>query len=128
MHLRLVNAADAAQPRRILMTDTQPKTSDRQTQNGGLYIEWIVSRPIRPFTRKRDGSIGSIIELRDPAMLGNSVTIFADGEPGALEKVPVHTLVKLRLDEVSGGSNGRRGELTGSAERSVIDAAFKGIS
>jgi hypothetical protein len=89
---------------------------------GGVHVEWIVSQPAREYTSKADGATRTVVELRDPSRLGNSITLFLDGPAGDLAKVAANATVRLRLEEVRPGRG--RGELVGSANREDVDAAF----
>ena len=91
---------------------------------GGITVSWILAQPVRGYVAKSDGQPRTIIELRDPARLGNSITLVCDGEVGKLESVPAHKVITLQLDEVRGGRS--RGELVGSASREAIEHALLG--
>lgn len=102
-------------------TTAEPKaTTDALA--GGITITWILGRKVHSYVGKKDGKTRTIVELRDPACLGNSITLFLDGDSGALESVKVHTSITLRLDELRAGNS--PGALTGSVAREVVEAAF----
>jgi hypothetical protein len=93
---------------------------------GGLVVSWVLGQPVRGYVSKKTSTPGTIVELRDPARLGNSLTVFLDGEPGALASIAPNTLVTLRLESVSAGR--RYGELTGRASRVAVEAAFGAVA
>ena len=98
-------------------------TSVSKTPNaGGVLVTWLLASPIRSFTSKTTGEERTVVELRDPAALGNSLVLFLDGAPGALADVPTNTLVALRVDSVRSGRG--RGELVGTVARADVEAAF----
>jgi hypothetical protein len=83
---------------------------------------WLVAAPPRDFTSKKSGALLTIVELRNPQNLGNSVVFFADGAVGRLASVPAGQVVSVPADEVAGGRN--RGELTGRITRPALEAAL----
>lgn len=90
---------------------------------GGLTVNgWLLAASPREFVSKRSGEPMTIVELRDPRRLGNSVVIFLDGNAGVLASAEPSRPVTVTLDEVSGGRN--RGELTGRVAREALVAAL----
>lgn len=89
---------------------------------GGIHFSWLLAAPVRSFVSKASGATRTVVELRDPARLGNSLVLFLDGEAGPLANVPANTRVTLRVDEVRSGSH--RGELIGSVSREAVMEAF----
>ena len=97
--------------------------SQRQVAtDGGLTVSWLLAAPVRSFVSKTSGQTCTVVELRDPARLGNSLVLFLDGESGPLAQVSPNTLLTLRVTEVRSGSG--RGELIGTATRESVEAAF----
>jgi hypothetical protein len=90
---------------------------------GGVTVNgWLLSAPPREFVSKRSGQPMTLVELRDPQRLGNSLVIFLDGEAGVLSSAVPPRPVTLTLDELSGGRG--RGELTGRVGREALVAAL----
>jgi len=89
---------------------------------GGVTFTWLLGGPVSSFVSKATGEPKTVIELRDPARLRNSLVLFLDGEPGELERIKPHTTVTLRVDEVRKGSG--RGELIGEVNREAVETAF----
>jgi hypothetical protein len=98
-----------------------PQKKTVEAELGGVFVAWILSQPVRSYESKKDGQPKTVVELRDPARLGNSITVFLDGEAGPLAHTSTNALVKVRFDEVRPGQG--RGELVGTVERAVLEAA-----
>jgi hypothetical protein len=94
-------------------------------RGGVTFNSWVLAGSPREFTSKSTGTAMTLVELRDPERLGNSLVLFADGPLGKLAAVRPSTPVTLRVDEVRGGRH--RGELSGSVARVVLEAAL-GVS
>lgn len=90
---------------------------------GGLTLNgWLLAAPIRSFASKRTGKPVTVIELRDPAALAHSCTIFLPGEADDLSKAAPSTAVDLVLTSARAGK--ANNELIGSADRAAVRAAF----
>ena len=90
---------------------------------GGLTLNgWLLAAPIRSFTSKRTGKPVTVIELRDPAALSHSCTIFLPGEADELSQAAPSTAVDLVLTSARAGK--ANNELIGSAARTAVQAAF----
>ncbi|MBX6369891.1 MAG: hypothetical protein IRZ04_18060 [Rhodospirillales bacterium] len=89
---------------------------------GGVVVNWLLAAPARTFTSKTTGEPKTVIELRDPSRLSNSLVVFLDGSAGTLGAVQPRTPIALRLDEVRAGRG--RGELIGVVAREAVEAAF----
>lgn len=95
----------------------------RSTQ-GGLTIEqWVLAADPREFVSKSSGQPMTVLELRDPARLGNSVVLFLDGPVGSLAGGSPRTPITLHLEEVRSGRG--RGELIGRAAREVVEKSLR---
>lgn len=98
-------------------------TEEKQMQTqGGVIVMWLLAAPVRSFKSKSSGETKTVVELRDPIRLSNSLTVFLDGDAGELEKVAPRSMITLRVDEVRPGRG--RGELIGSVSREAVEAAF----
>lgn len=100
----------------------QPAQTPKKPSGGVEFIGWVLGGPASSFVSKATGEPKSVIELRDPSRLRNSLVIFLDGEPGALAQVEANTVVTLRVDEVRKGAS--RGELIADVGREAVEAAF----
>jgi hypothetical protein len=99
-------------------------TTDNPHTLGGFTLSWLLAAPARSFTSKTTGTSKTVIELRDPQRLAQSLTVFLDGEAGPkLEAVPPRSLITLHVEEVRSGRG--RGELIASVERAAVEAAFE---
>jgi hypothetical protein len=99
---------------------SQPSTAPL----GGLTVSWFLASPARSFTSKASGARRTVIELRDPQRLSQSLTVFLDGEVGpVLQGVPARSVVTLHVEEVRSGRG--RGELIATVARPAVEAAFQ---
>ena len=89
---------------------------------GGVTVTWALAAEPRSFTSKTTQQPMTVVELRDPVRLGNSIVLFLDGQAEKLGTVPPGTEVTLHLEEVRAGRG--RGELVGRASREDVEAAF----
>lgn len=96
--------------------------SVKQALAGGLTVRWLLAAPVRSFDSKKDGNRRTVIELRDPTRLGNSLVVFLDGDAGELASVQPSTAVTLHVQEVRSGQN--RGELVATTSREAVERAF----
>jgi hypothetical protein len=94
----------------------------RSPVRGGLTVAWLLAAPVRSFDSKKDGNRRTVIELRDPTRLGNSLVVFLDGDAGKLASVQPSTVVTLHVEEVRSGQG--RGELVATATREAVERAF----
>lgn len=94
----------------------------RSAMRGGVTVSWLLAAPVRSFDSKRDGRRRTVVELRDPSRLGNSLVVFLDGDADKLEAVQPGALVTLHVEEVRSGQG--RGELIGTASREAVERAF----
>jgi hypothetical protein len=66
------------------------KSSTSNTENprvyGGMTLAWLLGEEPRAVTTKT-GDVRTVIELRDPKRLSNSITIWLDGDAKAFEHV-----------------------------------------
>lgn len=98
-------------------------TNPKQPVVGGLTLTWYLADQPRTVQTKA-GKEMTVLELRDPRRLANSLILWLDGPAtGVLEQVPPNTLVSLHVESVRSGR--ARGELIGQvASREVVEAAF----
>jgi hypothetical protein len=104
------------------MTTQEDKKTEKK---GGLTVAWLLAAPVRSFTSKTSGKVKTVVELRDPARLGNSLVVFLDGEAAGLARVEPGTVGTLHVEEVRSGQG--RGELLATASREDVERAF-GVS
>lgn len=105
------------------MTNSKGSTTNSNVQNpvGGLVVNWLLGDD--PTTIKtKSGEVRTVIELRDPARLSRSITIWLDGEGDALNGVRPGSLIAIHLQGVRSG--GGRGELVAEVDRQRVEAAF----
>lgn len=88
---------------------------------GGLHLAWLLADDVRTI-RTKDGNERTVVELRDPRRLSQSLVVWLDGPAGALASAVPGTLVQLHVDAARPGRG--RGELIGQVERSAVEAAF----
>ena len=69
-------------------------------QVGGLSVTWYLGDDPNTFTNKA-GEVKTVVELRDPALLANSITIWLDGDGSKLAGVGPGTLVSIHLTSLS---------------------------
>jgi len=104
------------------MTTQESKNTNKK---GGLTVEWLLAAPVRSFVSKTSGKTKTVVELRDPTRLGNSLVVFLDGEAAGLARIEPSTIGTLHVEEVRSGQG--RGELIGTATRKDVEQAF-GVS
>lgn len=90
------------------------------TTAGGVHIAWLLADEPRTVTTKNGER--TVMELRDPRRLSQSLVLWLDGPAGALAEVPPGQLVQLQLESVRGGRS--RGELVGNVRRESVEAAI----
>lgn len=88
---------------------------------GGLHIAWLLADDPRTITTK-DGSKRTVVELRDPRRLSQSLILWLDGPAGPLVGAQPGLMVQLHVESIRAGRS--RGELVGNADRSAVEAAF----
>jgi hypothetical protein len=88
---------------------------------GGLAMTWLLGDEPRTITTKA-GEKRTVVELRDPRRLSNSLVIWLDGEAEDLPKLAPGAAVSLHVQSVRGGR--ARGELVASVSRAVVSAAL----
>lgn len=88
---------------------------------GGLHLAWLLADDPRTITTK-DGSQRTVVELRDPRRLSQSLVIWLDGEVGHLANLQPGALVQLHVESVRSGRS--RGELVANVSREAVEAAF----
>jgi hypothetical protein len=88
---------------------------------GGFLITWILADTPRSITT-RDGSEKTIIELRDPTRLAQSITVWLDGSAGVLADVQPGAAISLHVPMLRAGK--ARGELVASVDRAAVERAF----
>lgn len=93
-----------------------------QPQLGGLSLTWYLADEPRAITTK-DGKDMTVLELRDPRRLANSLVIWLDGLMSPpLQQVLPNTLISVHVESVRSGR--ARGELVARASREAVEAAF----
>jgi hypothetical protein len=101
---------------------TQTKTHNPAMQQlGGLHLAWLLADDPRTITTK-EGAKRTVVELRDPRRLSQSLVLWLDGEVGNLAGLQPGTLVQLHVESVRSGRS--RGELVGNVQRAAVEAAF----
>lgn len=102
---------------------SQLKTPPNQSAAvlGGLHIAWLLADDPRTITTK-DGTQRTVVELRDPRRLSQSLVLWLDGPCGPLAGTQPGTMIQLHVDSVRAGRS--RGELVGNIERAAVEAAF----
>lgn len=90
-------------------------------QVGGLSVTWYLGDEPNTFTNKA-GEVKTVVELRDPARLANSITIWLDGDGSKLAGVVPGTLVSIHLTSVRSGRG--RSELVANVEPATVEEAF----
>lgn len=103
------------------MSQTKTPTHSQPPMLGGLHIAWLLADDVRTINTK-DGAERTVVELRDPRRLSQSLVLWLDGPAGALERVAPGTLVQLHVAAVRPGRG--RGELVGQVDRAAVEAAF----
>jgi hypothetical protein len=88
---------------------------------GGLHLAWLLADDPRTITTK-DGAKRTVVELRDPRRLSQSLVLWLGGEVGSLAGVQPGALIQLHVEKVRAGRS--RGELVGEVRREVVEAAF----
>lgn len=88
---------------------------------GGLTLTWLLGDDPRTITTKA-GDKRTVVELRDPARLSQSLVIWLDGEAESLPKLSTGTPISLHVDSVRSGR--ARGELVASVARQALESAF----
>jgi hypothetical protein len=88
---------------------------------GGVSLTWLLADEPRTITTKT-GEKRTVLELRDPRRLGNSLVVWLDGEADDLPQVAPGAAVTLHVQSVRGGR--ARGELVASVSRAVVSAAL----
>jgi hypothetical protein len=96
-------------------------TVARQALTGGLTVTWILGDDPRTITTK-EGEKRTVLELRDPRRLSNSLVIWLDGEAESLPTIAPGTLVTVHVQSVRSGR--ARGELVGSTTREAVEKAL----
>jgi hypothetical protein len=104
-------------------TPTAPTTeaAARPALSGGLSVTWILGDDPRTITTK-EGEKRTVLELRDPRRLSNSLVIWLDGEAESLPTVAPGTPVAVHVQSVRSGR--ARGELVGSTSREAVEKAL----
>jgi hypothetical protein len=102
------------------MTDT-PSVLRPAALIGGLALTWLLGDDPRTITTKT-GEKRTVIELRDPARLSQSLVIWLDGEAESLPRLATGTSVSLHVESVRSGRG--RGELVATVSRQAVAAAF----
>ena len=103
-------------------TNKSSSTSNVNVPLGGLAISWYLGDDPSTITTK-NGDVRTVIELRDPARLSRSISIWLDGEGEAFDGVRPGALITLHLESVRSGRG--RGELVADVSRSQVEAAFE---
>jgi hypothetical protein len=102
------------------------KSSTSNTENprvyGGMTIAWLLGDEPKAITTKT-GDVRTVIELRDPKRLSNSITIWLDGDAKAFELVSPGVAIALHVEGLRAGKG--RGELVATVERAVVEEAFR---
>jgi hypothetical protein len=88
---------------------------------GGFTSCWVLGDDPRAITTK-NGDRRTVIELRDPARLSNSMVLWVDGEADAFAGVQPGTAIALHVRGVRSGRG--RGELVADVDREAVIAAF----
>lgn len=101
------------------MATSQPSITPTPS---GVAFAWELGTPVQSFTAK-SGKTWTVVELRNPHDLRQYVSIWLEGEAGdVLQSVPARTLLALRVDGIRAGRE--RGELSATASRAAVEAAF----
>jgi hypothetical protein len=90
---------------------------------GGLSLTWILCDNPRTITTKT-GDRRTLVELRDPRRLSNSIVIWLDGDAEGLSPVTPGTPVTVLVESVRSRSREQLRELVGNATREAVEAAF----
>lgn len=102
---------------------TSPASAPQPTSlDGGLALTWLLGDDPRTITTKT-GEKRTVIELRDPARLSQSLVIWLDGEAESLPQL--RTGVPVCLHVVSVRSGRGRGELVANVSRASLISAFE---
>lgn len=101
------------------MQTNSGKTTDLAT--GGIVVAWLLGDDPKTI-KTREGQEKTIVELRDPRRLSNSIVIWLDGPAGALTRAQPGSVIHLRVDGVRSGR--ARGELVASVSREAVESAF----
>jgi hypothetical protein len=88
---------------------------------GGLTICWLLGEDPRAITTK-NGDRRTVIELRDPVRLSNSMVLWLDGEADAFAGVQPGSAIAIHVRSVRSGR--ARGELVADTDRDIAAAAF----
>lgn len=93
------------------------------TARPGLSVSWLLASPIRSFNGRADGKPRTVVELRDPQRLGNSLLLFVPGEaPQEWSRIPTTMAIAVTVEEVRSGKG--RGELFGTISREALAEAL----
>ncbi|WP_146175225.1 hypothetical protein [Paraconexibacter algicola] len=100
---------------------TTPTSNHNPPHLGGFHLAWLLADDVRTI-RTKDGIERTVVELRDPRRLSQSVVLWLDGPADSLASAVPGTLVQLHVDAVRPGRG--RGELIGQVDRSAVEAAL----
>ncbi|HEU4656363.1 MAG TPA: hypothetical protein VFR97_02505 [Capillimicrobium sp.] len=100
---------------------TNPGKRIEAAPTGGLVVAWLLGDDPKTI-RTRDGQEKTIIELRDPRRLSNSIVIWLEGAAGDLSRVQPGAVIQLHVESVRSGR--ARGELVASVSREAVETAF----
>jgi len=89
--------------------------------SGGLHLQWLLADDVRTIKTK-SGEEKTVLELRDPRRLSQSLVVWLDGPAGPLSGHQPGTVVQLHVESVRSGR--ARGELMGNASRASVEASF----
>jgi hypothetical protein len=84
-------------------------------------LTWLLGDVPRTVTT-RAGEKRTIVELRDPARLSQSLVIWLDGDVAGLPDLRIGTPISLHVEAVRSGR--ARGELVATVSREAVVAAF----
>ncbi len=102
-------------------TSVPTEATARPALTGGLSLTWILGDDPRTITTK-EGEKRTVLELRDPRRLSNSLVIWLDGEAESLPAVAPGTPIALHVQSVRSGR--ARGELVAATTRGAVEKAL----
>lgn len=104
-------------------SDQSPSNTVPAAVVGGIvFAHWVLGDDVRTINTKA-GTEKTVLSLRDPRRLADSVTVWLDGPAGDLADAQPGEAVTLHVAAVRPGRE--RGELVADVTREAVEAAFR---